>query len=172
MLRNPLPPASTDHSPCGHEGPQDRAIWRRRYTLGLFLVLLLPGFVSAPITLLLLGRWLRCFHQANWRRQLRTLRAGGRPIRRLRQQPSYALARIRHQGLATLCQLFMALVPSRVAVGAARGTHAGDEAILAICTTAQMVEVCLIAAVMFGFVRRVCRQQARLAARPVAGGDR
>lgn len=142
--------------------PHARSVWRRRYTLGLILFLLLPGVISAPITLVLLRRWLRSFHRAQWRRQVRAMKKGRQPIQRLRQRPNYSLVKIRHHALATACQLLMALMPARVVVGALRGAHLDGETFISICTLAQVAEVLLITAVMLGFLRAVRRQEGRL----------
>lgn len=152
--------------------PHARSVWRRRYTLGLILFLLLPGVISAPITLVLLRRWLRCFHRWQWRRQLCAMQTDRQPIRRLQQGPAYALMKVRHQALATACHLLLALVPARVVVGMLRGTQADGETLLVICMAAQMAEVMLIAVVMFSFLRAVCRRLERLVARQAAGGAR
>ena len=163
--------ASAVRTPREPDGSQVRSVWRRRYTLCLVLFLLLPGIISTPVTLLLLRRWLRSFHQGHWRRQLRTMLTGKQHLRSLQVGPDYALKKVRHQALATICQLLMALVPARVAVGTLRATQSDGETILAICTVTQIAEVFLIVAVMLGFVRSVHRQHERLASR-VAGGTR
>lgn len=144
------------------DDPHARSVWRRRYTLGLILFLLLPGVISAPITLVLLRRWLRSFHRAQWRRQVRAMRTDGQPLQRLRQRPTFTLMRIRYQALATACQLLMALMPARVVVGTLRGTQFDGETLIAICTLAQVTEVLLIIAVMLGFLRAVRRQEGKL----------
>ncbi len=167
MSQHRFQPVSAARTPREPDGPQVRSVWRRRYTLCLVLFLLLPGIISAPVTLLLLRRWLRSFHREHWRRLLRTTLAGKQHLRSLQRGPDYALKKVSHQALATICQLLMALMPTRVAVGTLRATQPDGEAILAICTLTQIAEVFLISAVMLGFVRSVHRQQERLAARAI-----
>lgn len=163
---------SAARTPRELDGYQVRSVWRRRYTLCLILFLLLPGIISAPVTLLLLRCWLRSFHRWHWRRLLRTALTGKQHLRTLQREPGYALTKVRHQAVATICQLLMALVPARVAVGTLRTTQPDGEAILAICTVMQIAEVFLIAAVMLSFVRSVHRQHERLAARQAANSAR